>query len=82
LVAVGESEEALDERALGGAWRDGLRHPLEPLLRRVETLMRVLKAMWCRLVHARFTVEPMRAANMPLWRCTCDVCGRVWAEED
>jgi hypothetical protein len=43
--------------------------------------MRVLKAMWCRIIHARFTAEPVRAPEPP-WRCTCDVCGRVWTEGD
>jgi hypothetical protein len=43
--------------------------------------MRLLKALWCRLVHARFTAQAPTDSFLP-WRCTCVVCGRVWTEGD
>jgi hypothetical protein len=43
--------------------------------------MRVLKVVWCRLVHARATWQAPADPFLP-WSCTCAVCGRVWTEED
>lgn len=41
-------------------------------------MMCLLRALWCRLVHARHTAQLIHDA----WQCRCDVCGREWIEDE